>query len=127
MGGGDFLSLFYFFGGDGTHLPHPRRSLYTPPVETPAPSAPGTAAHDRQQLRPRQIQGRPCKARHTRPDVNTLHRSAPYTRQAAPGRSYRRQGGGGRAMCPAKCTISDAIFILIYICIFCAKLLTTQI
>ena len=34
------MSLFYFFGGDGTHLPHPRRSLYTPPVETPAPAHP---------------------------------------------------------------------------------------
>ena len=25
-------AFFILVGGDGTHLPHPRRSLYTPPV-----------------------------------------------------------------------------------------------
>lgn len=45
-------AFFILVGGDGTHLPHPRRSLYTPPVETPAPSAPGTAKQHRQQRRP---------------------------------------------------------------------------
>ena len=49
-------------GGRGIHPPHPRRSLYTPPVDTPAPSAPGRTAHDRQQHRPRQMQGKPPTA-----------------------------------------------------------------
>lgn len=54
--------------------------------------------------------------------LDTLHRSALDTRQIAPA-----AGAGGRGVCPAKCTISGAIFILIYICIFCVKPLTTQI
>ena len=50
------MSLFYFFGGDGIHLPHPRLSKYTPEVETPAhSSAPGRLAHHRQQGRPRRV------------------------------------------------------------------------
>ena len=74
--------LFYF-GRRWRHSPpHPRLSLYTPPVETPAPSAPGQTAHDRQQHRPCQMQGRPCKARHTRPGAG----------HAAPSRSGKRRG-----------------------------------
>lgn len=52
----------FFFGKfyRGHDPPHPRRSLYTPPVETPAPSTPGQTAYHRQQGRPCQMQGRPC-------------------------------------------------------------------
>lgn len=58
-------AFFICFGMNGHHLPHPRRSLYTPPVETPAPSAPGRTAQHRQQRRPCQIQGRPPTTGHT--------------------------------------------------------------
>ena len=50
-----FFEKFY----RGHDPPHPQRSPYTPPVETPAPSAPGTTAQRRQQRRPCQMQGRP--------------------------------------------------------------------
>lgn len=61
-------AFFILVGGDGTHraglgggfIPH-RCPLH--------PSAPGTTEHDRQQGRPCQMQGRPRKARHTRPDA----------------------------------------------------------
>ena len=67
--------LFYF-GNFSRYSPGGvGRRLYAPPVETTAPSAPGTA----KQRRPCQMQGRPCKERHTRPDVDT------------PGRSRRRR------------------------------------
>lgn len=56
-----FLNFFYA----RCRPPHPRLAPYTPEVETPAPSAPGTTAHHRQQDRPCQMQGRPRKARHT--------------------------------------------------------------
>lgn len=32
VGVGKEGAFFILVGGDGTHLPHPRRSLYTPPV-----------------------------------------------------------------------------------------------
>lgn len=54
------IAFFICFGMSGHHLPHPKRSLYTPPVEPPAPSTPGRTAQHRQQHRP-------CKTRHTRP------------------------------------------------------------
>lgn len=59
-------------------------------------SAPGTPAHHRQQGRPCQNQGgastRADHARHdTRPDAGHAARSAPDTRQATRGRSYRRR------------------------------------
>ena len=88
-------AFFICFGMSGHHLPHPRRSLYTPPVETPAPSAPGMTTQHRQQGRPRQMQDNPRKTRRTDTHartLDTLHRSALDTRQAAPGRSGRRQG-----------------------------------
>ena len=53
-----FLNFFY---GD-YRPPNPRRSLYTPPVETPAPSAPGRPTHHRQQRRPCKMQGKPRHA-----------------------------------------------------------------
>lgn len=84
MGVGWFLSLFYFFGGDGTDRAGlgggciPRR--YTPAHS----SAPGRTAHDRQQHRPH-------TGTHAR-TLDTLHRSALNTRQAAWGRSGRCRG-----------------------------------
>lgn len=97
------MSLFYFFGGDGTDRAGlgggcmPRRC-------TPAPSsAPGMTTQHRQQRRPCQNQGgastradhahsRPRTSTHSR-TLDTLHRSALDIRQAAPGRSHRRRAG----------------------------------
>lgn len=77
-----FFEKFY----RGHDPPHPRRCLYTPPVETPAhSSAPGTAAHNKRQGRPCQMQAQTMQ--------DTAHRSALNTRQAAAGRSYRRRTG----------------------------------
>lgn len=91
-----FFEKFY----RGHHLPHPRLSPYTPPVETPAPSAPGTTAHDRQQHRLCQNQGGQVPGqttpRHAQ-TLYTLHRSALDTRQAVPGAD--RDGGGGWRVC----------------------------
>lgn len=50
-----FFEKFY----RGHDPPHPQSCLYTPPVETPSPSAPGQTAQHRQQGRPCQMQGRP--------------------------------------------------------------------
>lgn len=111
------FSLKNFIAG----MTHPTPGAPCIPLRcTPAHSStPGTAAHDRQQRRP-------CKARptgtHAR-TLDTLHRSAPDTRQAAPGRSGRRKGWAACVVRSVKCTISDAIFILIYICIFLCKAL----
>lgn len=84
VGVGKESAFFILVGGDGTHLPHPRRSLYTPPVETSAPAHPER----------RHTTG--SRADHARHDthartLDTLHRSALDTRQTAPGRSYRRR------------------------------------
>lgn len=95
-GGGRQKNAFFefFLRRLSTH-PHPRRSLYTPPVETPAPSAPGqTAAHRRQHSKPRHNQGRQVPGRTDARTLDTLHRSALDTRQAAPVRSYRRWRAG---------------------------------
>jgi hypothetical protein len=85
--------FFIFFGGDGTHLPHPRRSLYTPPVH-PLP----TPAHPKRRHTTGSRAGRArCKAdhathRHTRPDAG--HAAPIYTRYQTghAGRSGRRRG-----------------------------------
>ena len=84
-------AFFLGFGIGGHHLPHPRRSLYTPQVETSAPPAHPDGLHSTGRAR--------CKADHAihgthaqTPD--TLHRSAPDTRQAAPGRSGRLRALG---------------------------------
>lgn len=84
-----FFEKFY----RGHDLPHPRRSLYTPPVETPAhSSAPGTAEQHRQQRRPCQIyQGGQVPGQTAARTLDTLHWSALDTRQATPGRSGRRR------------------------------------
>nr|DAL33097.1 MAG TPA_asm: hypothetical protein [Caudoviricetes sp.] len=112
MGGGViFLSLFYFFGGDETHLPHPRRSPYTPPVETPAP------AH------PEWLHSTGNRADRARCNADRARQDTHARTMDTPGRSRRRRDAGGCAVCPAKCTISDAIFVLIYICIFLCKAL----
>ena len=100
-------AFFICFGMSGHHLPHPWRSLYTPRVETTAPSAPGRTAQHRQQHMPCQMQGRPP----------TTGRAPTHT----PGRWTRctglhpipdrprgvDRGGGGRftvcAVCPKLC------------------------
>lgn len=60
----------FLFWSEETGLTCPTPGVpYMPFRCTPAhSSAPGTTAHDRQQGRPCQNQGRPHKARHTRPD-----------------------------------------------------------
>ncbi len=85
-------AFFICFGMSGHDLPHPRRSLHTPQVETPAPAHPdGLHITGSKTGRTR------CRADHTRHDthaqtLDTLHRSALNTRQAAPDRSWRRRG-----------------------------------
>nr|DAL87245.1 MAG TPA: hypothetical protein [Caudoviricetes sp.] len=79
-----FLSLFYFFGGDGTgraglgggYIPH----RWRPQLSAHPDGLHSTGTHAL--------------------TLDTLHRSALDTRQAAPGRSYRRRDAGGRAACP---------------------------
>lgn len=92
------VGLFYFFGGDGTD----RAGLgggYIPrrwsPLPTPAHperlSTTGSSA-GRARTRAGKYQGRPRKARHTRPDAG---HAAPvrtrYQRPPTPGRSGRRR------------------------------------
>lgn len=94
MGVGWFLSLFYFFGGDGTD----RAGLggdYMPRRYTPAHFSDPERLHStgsragRARTRAGKYQSRPRHAQ----TLDTLHRSAPDTRQAAPGRSGRCRGG----------------------------------
>ena len=78
------MGLFIHFGMSGHHLPRPRRSLYTPPVETPAPAHP-----DRLHSTGGSTGRTRCRADHdTRPDAG---HAAPDTRQATPGRLGRRR------------------------------------
>lgn len=101
-------AFFIYFGMSGHHLPHPRRSLYTPPVETPAPqhpSAPGRPAHHRQQHRPCQMQDRPCKARHTRPDAG---HAAPVCTRCQTGHA---ETIGQRAVCWRVGSVSETVQI----------------
>lgn len=84
-------AFFILVGGDETHLPHPRRSLYTPPVDTPAPAHPErrhTTGSRADRARYRADHAR--QGTHAR-TLDTLHRSALDTRQAARGRSVRRR------------------------------------
>ena len=85
-----FFEKFY----RGHHLPNPRLSPYTPPV-THSPQrtradcgtqAAGQTVPDARQT----VHNKPRTDTHAQ-TLDTLHRSAPDTRQAAPGRSYRRQ------------------------------------
>ena len=77
---------------------------YIPRRCTPAPSAPGTTAHDRQQRNPcpNARQTTPRTDTHAR-TLDTLHRSALDTRQAASCRSYQWHGAGGLAARPKLC------------------------
>lgn len=108
-------AFFILVGGDGTHLPHPRRSLYTPPVKTTAPSAPGTPAHHRKQHRPCQMQRRPRHA--------PTHTPGRWTRctglHSIPDRPRRAdQDGGGsgeRAACPKLCRFGHSAAVQKYI------------
>ncbi len=84
--------LFYF-GDFSRYSPGGAgRRLYTLPVETPAHSAPGTTAHDREQRRPCQMQGRP-------------RRTPAHT----PGRWAHRddRDGGG---CWTACNVSGKVY-----------------
>ena len=85
------MSLFYFFGGDGTDRAGlgggciPRRC-------PPAPSsAPGQTTQHRQQGRPCQNQSKQVPGHTAARTLDTLHLSALDTRQAARGRSYQRR------------------------------------
>lgn len=82
------MSLFYFFGGDGTD----RAGLgvgYIPRRWRPQhPSAPGHAAHDRQQ-------GKPYKTRHTRPKAG---HAAPVCTRYQTGRAGQIVPAAGRWM-----------------------------
>lgn len=63
---------------------------------------------------------RPCTDTHAR-TLDTLHRSAPDTRQAAPGRSGRRRGLEGLQCVRQSVQFRTFIFIHIYMDIFCQK------
>ena len=86
--------------------PHPRRSLYAPQVDTPAPSAPGRTTQHRQQHRPCQNQGgASTRADHAHNRPHTAHTPGRWTRCAGlhsipdrprRDRSGRRRGAGGR-------------------------------
>lgn len=85
------MSLFYFFDGDGTD----RAGLgggYIPRRRRPQPPAHPDGLHSTGSKTDRTR----CKADHARHDthaqaLDTLHRSAPDTRQAVPCRLYRRR------------------------------------
>lgn len=78
-----FFEKFY----RGHDLPHPRRSLYTPPVAPCAPAHPDVLhITGSSRTRAGKYQGRPPTQK-----LDTLHRSAFDTRQTTRGRSYRRQ------------------------------------
>ena len=105
-------AFFICFGMSGHHLPHPRRSLYAPQVETTAPSAPGRTAQHRQQRRPYQIQGRPHTAGRA-----PAHTPGRWTRctglHSIPDRPRRcnRDGGGAKlsAQCVRNCADLDTL------------------
>lgn len=125
MGVGKESSFFILVGGDGAHHPHPGLRPHSPRVTPAHPDGlhiTGSRA-GRARTRAGQVPGQTMQGTTHAQTLDTLHRSALDTRHATPSRSYRRRGGGGRAVCPEKCTISDAIFILIYICIFLRKAL----
>lgn len=84
-----FLNFFYA----RCRPPHPRLAPYTPPVETTAPSAPGTPAH----ITGSGTSRARCNAdhathRHTRPDA--LHAAPVCTRYQTGRRRPDRPGGG---------------------------------
>lgn len=107
-----FFEKFY----RGHDPPRSRRSLYTPPVETPAPSAPGTATRHRQQRRPCQNQGGQVPGQTAARTLDTLHRSALDTRPPALDRSgLCRTLEGGQLLYHAYCD-SSIIGIAYYLC-----------
>lgn len=81
-------AFFILVGGDGTHLPHPRRSLYTPPVH-PCPLQRTRNDGTRQAAGQTVLDAK--QGAHTR----TLHRSALDTRP--PRRADRTSGVCWRA------------------------------
>ena len=75
VGVGNESAFFILVGGDGAHLPHPRRFLYTPPVH-PCPLQRTRNDCARQTVK-QTMQG----TTHAR-TLDTLHQSAIATRQA---------------------------------------------
>lgn len=75
-----FFEKFY----RGHHLPHPRRSLYTPPVEASAPAHP-----ERLHSTGSNTGYARCKA--DRPQQTTHRHTRPDAGHATPGRSGRRR------------------------------------
>ena len=71
------------------------------------PSAPGTPAHHRQQGRPCQMQGKPRKARHTRPDAGHAAPACTLYQTAHAGQIVTVRDAEGRGVCPANYTFSD--------------------
>ena len=95
-----FFEKFY----RGHDLPHPRLAPYTPPVSPCTLQRTRTActAQASGQAAPNARQTAPRTDTHAR-ILDTLHRFALDTRQAARGRSYRRRGAGRRGACPKLC------------------------
>ena len=109
------MSLFYFFGGDGTDLAGlgggciPRRWRPQPPAHPDRLRHTAGSTADRARTR----------ADHTRHDTHartlgTKNRSAPDTRQAARGRSYRRRVLGC-GECPKLCRFGHSAAVQKYI------------
>ena len=98
-----FFEKFY----RGHDPPHPRRSLYTPPVETPSPQRTWTActAQTAGQAMP-DIPGRASTRADRRPDTEHAAPAALDTRQAVPGRSYRRRRWTACTVCPENYNIT---------------------
>ena len=104
--------------------PHPRRSLYAPQVDTPAPSAPGRTTQHRQQHRPCQNQGgASTRADHAHNRPHTAHTPGRWTRctglHSIPDKPRRAdRDGGGRwtacAVCPKLCRCGQHDFAIFY-------------
>nr|DAL24451.1 MAG TPA_asm: hypothetical protein [Caudoviricetes sp.] len=84
IGVGVIFEPFLFFRWLKGSPPHPRRCLYTPSVETPAPARP-------ERLRTAGNKADIQNTTHAQ-TLDTLHRSALDTRPPTPGRSHRRRG-----------------------------------
>lgn len=122
-------AFFILVGGDGTHRPHPGLWPHSPQV---APARPdrlhitGSRA-DHAKTRAGKYQGRPRKARHTRPDAG--HASPVCTRYQTDraGQIVTVQAVGGREACPKLSKIghiSAAQKSKFFRLLFCKKALT---
>ena len=118
-----FFEKFY----RGHDLPHPRRSLHTPPVDTTAPSAPGRTTQHKKQHRPCQNQGgASTRADHAHNRPHTAHTPGRWTRctglHSIPDRPRRvnRDGGGagGRAQCVRQSVQIRTLYLYSFISVF---------